>query len=55
MTSVTVSHETLCDLNELKALISREKGRMLSQDEVLALLLREVLDEYRKRRRQQRE
>lgn len=50
-TSITVSHATLCDLNELKALMSREEGRTVSQDEILQVILHEVLAAYRRRAR----
>lgn len=48
-TSVTVSHSVLCDLNELKALVSREQGRTVPQDEILKIALKPMLDHYRAR------
>jgi hypothetical protein len=46
-TSVTVGHEVLCDLNELKGLISREEGRTVPYDEILKRALKPLLAECR--------
>lgn len=52
-TSVTLNHDVLCDLNELKALMSREEGRTLNQNEVISRILAAPLAQYREQARQQ--
>lgn len=46
-TSLSVYLDTLCDVQELKTLLTREQGKVVKLDETVRLAVREAIDRRR--------